>query len=130
EIATVRSGQRTEDARWLLRSGGSRFWARWISEPIRDERGEFRGVARIMRDETDRQHNADLLQQSLTEKEELLKEIHHRVKNNLQVIVSLLNRQTYQLEDERVLALFQETRNRVLAISAIHEQLYQAEFFA
>jgi PAS domain S-box-containing protein len=67
------------------------------------------------------------LQQSLTEKEELLKEVHHRVKNNLQVIVSLLNRQGNQLQSEGVAALFQETRNRVLAISAIHEQLYQEE---
>jgi two-component sensor histidine kinase len=67
---------------------------------------------------------------SLLEKEELLKEVHHRVKNNLQVIVSLLNLQARQTSDERVLALLEETRNRVQSISAIHELLYRAESFA
>ncbi|HWF11562.1 MAG TPA: sensor histidine kinase [Bryobacteraceae bacterium] len=67
---------------------------------------------------------------SLLEKEELLKEVHHRVKNNLQVIVSLLNLQARQINDKRALTLFEETRNRVQSISAIHELLYRAESFA
>jgi two-component sensor histidine kinase len=67
---------------------------------------------------------------SLREKEELLKEVHHRVKNNLQVIVSLLNLQAREITDERVLSVFEETRNRVQSISAIHEMLYRAESFA
>jgi PAS domain S-box-containing protein len=130
ELELVAEGQRHEDARWLVRQNGSRFWARWISEPISNEAGEFRGVAKVMRDETDRQRAADLVQRSLAEKQELLKEVHHRVKNNLQVIVSLLNMQTSQIEDERILTPFQEARNRVLAISSIHELLYRAESFA
>ena len=60
----------------------------------------------------------------------MLKEVHHRVKNNLQVIVSLLNMQASQIREEHILSLFQETRNRVLAISSIHELLYRAESFA
>ena len=130
ELAVVASGQRHEDARWMVRQDSSRFWARWISEPIYDQTGRFRGVAKIMRDETEREKVEAFTRQSLTEKQELLKEVHHRVKNNLQVIVSLLNMQTRQIQDERVLALFQETRNRVLAISTIHELLYRAESFA
>lgn len=60
----------------------------------------------------------------------MLKEVHHRVKNNLQVIVSLLNMQTFQIQDPKILEPFQEARNRVLAIASIHELLYRAESFA
>lgn len=130
ELAQVTNGQRCEDARWLVRNDGSRFWTRWITEPMRDDTGRFRGLARIMRDETERERVEALTRHSLAEKEELLKEVHHRVKNNLQVIISLLNMQTSQIQDDRVLALFQETRNRVLSISSIHELLYSAKSFA
>lgn len=130
ELSRVAGGQRNEDARWFVRHDGSRFWARWISEPMLDETGRFRGVAKIMRDETERQHNADLIQRSLAEKDELLKEVHHRVKNNLQVIVSLLNMQSANIEDPRFLAPFQEACNRVVVISSVHELLYQADSFA
>lgn len=64
------------------------------------------------------------------EKDALLREVHHRVKNNLQVIVSLLNMQSSKIQDEGVLSHFQEARNRVLAISSIHELLYRADSFA
>src|SRR5262249_44532173 len=57
-------------------------------------------------------------------------EVHHRVKNNLQVITSLINLQARQVKDEHVLALFDQTRNRVYAISAIHELLYRSASFA
>jgi len=130
ELAIVTQGQRHEDARWFQRQDESRLWGRSISEPILDEDRQFRGVAKIIGDETERQISSDAIRHSLVEKEELLKEVHHRVKNNLQVIVSLLNMQAFQIEEERVLALFQETRNRVLAISSIHEQLYSSESFA
>jgi two-component sensor histidine kinase len=72
----------------------------------------------------------EAMRKSLVEKEELLREVHHRVKNNLQVITSLINLQARQVEDERVLALFDETRNRVYAISAIHELLCRSTSFA
>lgn len=61
------------------------------------------------------------------EKDALLSEVHHRVKNNLQVIVSLLNMQSSLVQDEAVLSQLNEARNRVLAISAIHELLYRGE---
>jgi PAS domain S-box-containing protein len=119
-----------ETARWLTRKDGSRFWARWISEPVYDDGGQLRGVAKLMRDETEREEAEQTIRRSLAEKDELLKEVHHRVKNNLQVIISLLNLQARQIKEERVLTLFEETRNRVQSIAAIHELLYRAESFA
>ncbi len=255
-LATLTSGMSSEDARWFVRPDGTRFWARSVSEPIFDEAGKFRGLAKIVRDETGRQqaaeelrerewhssalfeqaavglselslegrflrvnnalchflgrtreellcigvpdvtHSDDIehslacvrlaidtvrpvsidkrycrpdgtqvwansvvslltneqrqpktllvvtidlterrkaaeaLRSSLAEKEELLKEVHHRVKNNLQVIISLISMQTMNISDGHVLALFKEMQNRVLAISSIHELLYSAESFA
>ncbi|MBV8818911.1 MAG: PAS domain-containing protein, partial [Acidobacteriaceae bacterium] len=130
EISRVLGGHREEDARWLVRKDESRFWARWVTEPVRDDTGRFRGVAKVLRDETERQRGDEVTRKSLAEKEALLKEVHHRVKNNLQVITSLVNLQAAQAEDARVLALFDETRNRVYSIAAIHELLYKSASFA
>lgn len=67
------------------------------------------------------------IQISLTEKETLLREIHHRVKNNLQIISSLLNMQSEDIEDPKVLMSIQEGQSRVQAMSLIHQNLYQSE---
>ena len=69
----------------------------------------------------------ELLNSSLEEKELLLKEIHHRVKNNLQLVSSLLDTQANKIQDDEVLSIFQEGQNRVQAMSLIHQKLYQGE---
>lgn len=76
-------------------------------------------TARILR----RQN--EIIDKALKEKELLLKEIHHRVKNNLQFISSLLNLQSRHIEDEKALSALKESRSRVQAMSLIHQNLYQ-----
>jgi two-component system, sensor histidine kinase PdtaS len=70
---------------------------------------------------------SEVIQTSLTEKETLLREIHHRVKNNLQIISSLLNIQSSHIEDQNVLSSIKEGQSRVQAMSLIHQNLYQSE---
>ena len=69
----------------------------------------------------------NLIEKSLAEKEILLREIHHRVKNNLQIVSSLLSLQSNYIKDEQALDAVKESRNRVQSMSLIHQNLYQED---
>jgi len=71
-----------------------------------------------------------VLEQGVREREVLLQEVHHRVKNNLQVISSLINMQLRRLEDRGARAALEECQARILAIALIHEKLYQTKDYA
>ncbi|PJZ49372.1 PAS domain S-box protein [Leptospira saintgironsiae] len=84
----------------------------------------------IVRDVTERNFMTRTLEKSLKEKEAMLQEIHHRVKNNLQVISSLLGLQYENTEDPNLKRILQECENRVKSMGFVHAELYRSENFA
>lgn len=108
-----------------LRKDGSEVPIEIGLNPVETPEGWF--VLSSIVDITERQRAAEHVARSLREKETLLREIHHQVKNNLQVISSLLRLQSSRVEDPRWAALLEESQARVDAIALVHERLYLAD---
>ena len=93
-------------------------------------RTEFRGenaLVTFFRDITERKRAGEKLKTSLKEKEVLLRELYHRTKNNMQVIIAMLHLQSQSIEDEKILQIFKETENRIKSMALVHEKLYQTK---
>jgi PAS domain S-box-containing protein len=119
----VREGKQTFD--WLSRRrGGELFWSE-VSLQAACIGGQTRVLA-VVRDIDARRRAEDQLKEALREKALLLREIHHRVKNNLQVISSLFDLETTVVTSPDAVAMLRENRQRVVAMAAVHERLYAA----
>src|ERR1044071_1634585 len=103
---------------------GSEFPVEISLSPLVTEQESL--VMSIVRDITDRRRAEELLQASLREKEALLREIHHRVKNNLQITSSLLRLQAGAIENAEAREVFAETQHRIRSMALVHEKLYQS----
>ena len=109
----------------MVRKNGEEIWVSTLAVRLDESR-----YLAFCRDVTARRDAEEQLKASLHEKEILLKEIHHRVKNNLQVISSLISLQAEELKDPAARAAFRESRQRVRSMALIHENLYQSENLA
>ncbi|MGB9200477.1 PAS domain S-box protein [Methanobacterium sp.] len=94
-----------------------------------DNKDNIDGFQGTARDITERTIATNQLKTSIKEKDILLQEIHHRVKNNMQIISSLLNLQITYLDDDEAVNLLKESQNRVRSMAIIHEKLYQSNDF-
>ena len=101
----------------------------WETQRVTLPDGQY-GVICYFTDVTERHKAEAALTASLREKEVLLSEVHHRVKNNLQIVSSLLNLQVRRITDPAMIAAFASTRDRVWAMAAVHQQLYERGNFA
>lgn len=103
---------------------GTTTWVYGQAIPEIDKNGVVVGYVGTITDITERKKFEDQISSSLKEKDVLLKEIHHRVKNNMQVITSLLRLQSERIEDKQLHDIFLESQNRIKSMALIHEELY------
>ena len=108
-------------------SSGKDIWLSSTLTPVYDESGALKKLVLVDTDITAGKLLQEKIKSSLHEKEVLLKEIHHRVKNNLQIIISLLNLQSDYIKDEQTLKAVTDGQNRVRSMALVHEKFYQAE---
>jgi len=98
--------------------------------PLPDSSGEVVRVLTVAENITESKRSENSIRESLREKETLLKEIHHRVKNNLQIVSSLLNLQTDNSSSTEFLNIVNTLQNRIFSMSLVHEKLYHYKQFS
>ncbi|WP_088894919.1 PAS domain-containing sensor histidine kinase [Leptolyngbya ohadii] len=109
---------------------GSVRWTQWTNHAIYDSQGNLLELQSVGRDIDDRKQAELQVQEALVEKEVLLQEVYHRVKNNLQLIQSMLQMQQRRLKNPEAVQALQDSWNRIMTISLVHEILYQSDNLA
>lgn len=120
---------RDEEVRFVLPSGAIR-WYRVCKFGIRDDGGEPDRVAGFCIEVTEQRTYEETIRTSLREKEVLLREVHHRVKNNLQIVSSLLRLQATSVRNPALSTLLRESQSRVTAMALVHDLLHKGSDFS
>jgi PAS domain S-box-containing protein len=109
----------------VLSARGVARWVSWVNRPLRGSAGEVVAIQSVGRDITEQRQAEESLRAALAERETLLKEVYHRVKNNLQVVQSLLSLQHRAVNDAQARRALEDSTRRVRAMALVHEKLYQ-----
>lgn len=129
-FSEIKQGKSVQYEYKIYHADSDKFsWLEVFFSPIVNSSGNITEFCFLSHDITAKKENEREIINQLNEKEILLKEIHHRVKNNLQVISSILNLQSSFVQDEKTLEIIQESRNRIRTMATIHENLYQTKNF-
>jgi PAS domain S-box-containing protein len=113
----------------LRNNRGQTTWLQAFLNPVYMD-GKLEELSCLLYDNTERKEMDRRVRDSLKEKEVLLQEVHHRVKNNLQVISSILNLQSSYVDDEKTLEVLRESQQRIKSMSFIHETIYRTADFS
>jgi len=127
ELATATSVGRAEDERWHLRKDGSRFWASGILTALRDseDRNRLHGYVKILRDNTHSKTAQTQIEALNAQLRDAMTEIHHRVKNNLQVIAAMLDIQMMEYEEALPISEAKRLAEQIRTLSIVHDILTQ-----
>lgn len=129
-IKQIKKGDSKQLEVRLKSKKGFVYWLEIYFNPIFDINGNVIEISMVAHDVTEKKISNLEVEKSLRQKEFLLKEVHHRVKNNLQVISSILSLQTSFIEDQDIIDVLKESQNRIRSMSDIHEHLYRHEDFS
>jgi len=128
-LAKNKLGKQNEpDEYTIIRKDGSQIEVEIATHPVIIEGKTL--VLGTARDITERKKDKEKLESLLEEKDILLAEVHHRVKNNMQIITSLLSLQAGEFSDENLREVYEESRSRINSMALVHEQLYRSKEYA
>ncbi|MCC5813716.1 MAG: PAS domain S-box protein [Leptospira sp.] len=111
---------------WNINKLGNKFLCEWLNTPVYDEKGNLLGIVAIAQDITERKKNIDFLSIQLNQKEILLKEIHHRVKNNMATISALLEIQAHSTENDSAKHHLLDAKGRVNGMMVLYDKLFRS----
>lgn len=123
-LKLVKKGINFLESDFRVNVEGEEKYLRAFTRILRDHNSKIKGMVGVIYDITADKRLQMRLESSLEEKNVLIKEVHHRVKNNMQLISSILALKSYDLEDEKSKAIFNEVNDRIKAMSVIHDKLY------
>jgi PAS domain S-box-containing protein len=124
----VNAGEPTIFTYEALRKDGSKFWVESLSNPLFDpETGKFSGTIAVIRNIEERVKYEEKLAENARQKEILLREIHHRVKNNFAILASVMTLQKVSAENKELTNLVNDLQTRIRSMSLVHELLYKNE---
>lgn len=122
-MGNIKNGGKGQNEMKFIKKDGNYIYVLNNVSSIIDN-NEYIGCLALTSDITESKKAEEVIEQSLKEKDTLLREIHHRVKNNMQIISSMLSLQSTYINDQEVLNIFKESQNRVKSMALVHEKLY------
>lgn len=129
-VENLSNGNRFEGETFNYKKDGTKYRVSWSIDPIRNDAGETTHFVAVQRDITEEWKRRQKMQSVIEERETLIKETHHRIKNNLATITGLLELQIMKNDSDEVRNVLSESMNRVKSIASIHEKLYETEGLA